>query len=99
MIKRIERTAVAGTRWTLPLLTALFALLVCAGAQAQPRGRGAELLKELDNAYVEIWNKVAPAVVNVDTQRVITLPELPPFSDSSSRISVCATAVSRGLSL
>ena len=79
MMKSIEKPAVVGAKWALPFLATLFALAVCAGAKAQLPGKGAELLRELDNAYVEIWNRVAPAVVNVDTERVITLPELPPF--------------------
>jgi len=61
------------------LLVTLFALTACMEATAQVRrGRG-NLLKELDEAFVEIWNQVGPAVVNVDTEREISVPEVPPF--------------------
>ena len=63
-------------RWILVLavLTTLFAFGLRTGATARAAARGVDLLKQLDEAYVEIWERVAPAVVNVDTSREITLP-------------------------
>jgi len=79
MTKRIEKRAALNAGLAVPVLTALLAFAVCMGAIAQAAGRGVDLLKQLDNAYVEIWERVAPAVVNVDTSREISLPGLPPY--------------------
>ncbi len=79
MVRRMEKPARAGVRCSVLLLTGLLAIAMCTVARAELRGDGAKLLKELDNAYVQIWEQVGPAVVNVDTEREITLPELPPF--------------------
>ena len=79
MAKLMEKEAKTGARRAVLLLTVLLGVSICTGAQAEVRGEGAKLLKELDNAFVQIWEQVSPAVVNVDTEREITLPELPPF--------------------
>jgi len=79
MVTRREKLAQAGVRCSVLLLTGLLAISACTVACAELRGDGAKLLKQLDNAYVQIWEQVGPAVVNVDTEREITLPELPPL--------------------
>ncbi len=77
MIRRIrKRFGTSGM--VLPLLT-LVVLAACPDAIGQSRGARTNLLKELDEAFVEIWNRVSPAVVNVDTAREITVPEFSPF--------------------
>jgi len=79
MVKLMEKEAKTGARRAVLLLAVLLGVSICTGAQAGARGDGAKLLEELDNAFVQIWEQVSPAVVNVDTEREITLPELPPF--------------------
>ena len=79
MVKLMEKAAKTGVRRTVLLLTVLLGVTLCTVARAELRGDGAKLLKELDNAFVQIWEQVSPAVVNVDTEREITRPELPPF--------------------
>jgi serine protease Do len=80
MERRTETLTTLGARFGVPLFAAALILVACTGLTAQAAGRGTELLKELDNAYVEIWNRVSPAVVNVDTERQAPpMPEVPPF--------------------
>ena len=79
MIRRIEKPAVVGRRSLVSLVTLMLVVATCTGANAALRGSGAKLLSELDEAFVQIWAQVGPAVVNVDTEREIARPELPPF--------------------
>ena len=77
MVRRIGRhVSVRTGAW---LLVMLFAVAACMNAAAEVRRGHTSLLKELDEAFVEIWNRVGPAVVNVDTEREIAVPEFPPF--------------------
>jgi len=79
MLKGIKQPASVSMKWFTSVVVTLSALAMCTGVNAEPRGSRAELLKELDEAFVEIWQQVAPAVVNVDTEREIVLPEVPPI--------------------
>jgi Do/DeqQ family serine protease len=74
MTRGIDKSTMVRWRLALPALATLFAFGLWTATMVQAAGRGVALLKQLDEAYVEIWEKVAPAVVNVDTIREITLP-------------------------
>jgi len=75
----MEKLVGTGARRNMLLFAVLLGVTLCPVARAQLRGDGARLLKELDNAYVQIWEQVSPAVVNVDTEREIARTDLPPL--------------------
>lgn len=79
MVRRMEKLARMRTRCTVSLLVVLLAVAMCTGARAEVRGSGTDLLKKLDAAFIELWEHVAPAVVNVDTEREITVLQWAPF--------------------
>lgn len=62
--RRIMMTAVAA------------ALVICVGAQAQD---GVTLLREIQNAFVQLHDRLRPSVVNIDVQGKMETMEMTPF--------------------
>ena len=52
------------------------ALIACVGAQAQD---GVALLREIQNAYVQLHDRLRPSVVNIDVQGKAETMEMTPF--------------------
>jgi serine protease Do len=78
------RKMTKGIAWSLSIFTLLFGLFFCMGnerANSLPKNDKLTTVKSLGQAFVEVAKKVQPAVVNISTEKTITMKPWDKFGE------------------